>query len=319
MNVAAVTSAGQLRRQFAARLANVFASEGREGTAALDARLLLAHALEVDATRLALCDDDPVDPRTEALATALIDRRIAGEPVARIVGKSAFWGMEFDIGAQTLVPRPDSETLVEAALAFVDRRGWRERTLDLLDLGTGSGILLLALLSELPGATGIATDVEPGAILVAHRNAMRLNLADRAMFAVGNWGDALCGGFDLVLANPPYIESAQIGGLQVEVARHDPHMALDGGADGLDAIRAIFSDLDRLLARNGHGFVEIGRGQTCHVVKMAENKGFSTLLHRDLGGIERIVEVWRLTESRENRRSCSDRLKNGLGNSGRSG
>lgn len=240
MNVAAVTSAGQLRRQFAARLANVFASEGREGTAALDARLLLAHALEVDATRLALCDDDPVDPRTEALATALIDRRIAGEPVARIVGKSAFWGMEFDIDAQTLVPRPDSETLVEAALAFVDRRGWRERTLDLLDLGTGSGILLLALLSELPGATGIATDVEPGAILVAHRNAMRLNLADRAMFAVGNWGDALCGGFDLVLANPPYIESAQIGGLQVEVARHDPHMALDGGADGLDAIRRFF-------------------------------------------------------------------------------
>lgn len=296
MSVVAELSAGLLRRRLAARLADAFHREGREGTAALDARLLVAHALDVDPARLALCDDQSVDAPTERLATALIDRRIAGEPVARIVGHSAFYGLELEIGADTLVPRPDSETVVEAALAFTDRDGGRQRPLAVLDLGTGSGALILALLSQLPLARGVAVDLAPGALAVAHNNAARLGLARRTRLIIGDWGKALAGGFDIVLANPPYVESAAIAGLQVEVAIHDPHMALDGGADGLDAYRAIFADLDRLLANGGRGFVEIGFGQARSVAQLAERQGFSTTFHRDLGGIERVAELHRTAE-----------------------
>jgi len=294
MSVAAAISAGALRRRLAARLANAFACQQRDGTAALDARLLVAHALGIDPAALALGDDQPVDAATDALASALIERRIAGEPVQRLVGHSAFFGLEFEIGPDTLVPRPDSETLVEAAFGFVESTVGRGSPIAVLDLGTGCGVLLLALLAQLPRARGVAVDVAPGALAVARKNAVRLGLADRAQFALGDWGSALAGGFDVVLANPPYVESEMIARLQVEVAIHDPHIALDGGADGLDAHRAILADLDRLMERGGRGFVEVGRGQAAKVAALAEREGFSTIFHRDLGGVERIAEFRRL-------------------------
>lgn len=299
MNVTGAMSAGALRRRFTARLADAFARQQRDGTAALDARLLVAHALGVDPAALALGDDQPIDIASEALAAALIERRIAGEPVQRIVGRSAFFGLEFEIGQDTLVPRPDSETVVEAALAFVDRIAGRDHPLALLDLGTGSGVLLLALLSQLPRARGVAVDIVPGALAIARNNALLLDLADRTEFVLGDWGSALAGGFDIVLANPPYIESARIAGLQVEVAIHDPHIALDGGVDGLDPLRAILVDLDRLMVPGGRGFIEIGWGQAGTVTALGESHGFSTVFHRDLGGIERVVEFRRSSEDGE--------------------
>jgi release factor glutamine methyltransferase len=293
MNVTAALSAGVLRRRLTARLAEAFAGEGREGTAALDARLLVAHALGVDPAQLALCDDQPVDAATETLAMALIERRIAGEPVARIVGRSAFFGLEFEIGPDTLVPRPDSETVVGAALACVDRTTGRNRPLAVLDLGTGSGALILALLSHMPRANGVAVDIVGGALAVARNNAARLELEERTLLVVGDWGKALAGGFDIVLANPPYVESGEIAGLQVEVALHDPYMALDGGTDGLDAHRAIIADLDRLLAPDGCAFVEIGFRQASAVAHIAERQGLSMTFRRDLSGIERVAEICR--------------------------
>jgi release factor glutamine methyltransferase len=315
MNVTAALSAGVLRRRLTARLADAFAREGRAGTAALDVRLLVAHALDIDPARLALCDDQPVDAPTEMLTTALVERRLAGEPVARIVGRSAFFGLEFEIGPDTLVPRSDSEIVVEAALAFVDRVAGRDRPLAVLDLGTGSGALILALLSQLPRANGVAVDIAAGALAVARNNAERLKLDGRTRFVLADWGKALIGGFDIVLANPPYIESGTIAGLQVEVALHDPHLALDGGADGLDAHRAILADLDRMMAPGGRGFVEIGFRQAGVLAQLAESQGFSTTLHRDLGGIERVAELRRSAEGDDaEAEAIGAKMKIGLGN-----
>ena len=221
-------------------------------------------------------------------------------PASRSTGSSGvgeFWGLEFEIGPDTLVPRPDTETVVEAALAFVDRAGRRSAALEMLDIGTGSGAILLALLSELPAASGTAIDRVPGALSVARRNAIHLGLEKRVRFVVSDWATAVGGGFDLVLANPPYIKTSAIAGLQVEVAGYDPHFALDGGADGLDAYRAILGDLGRLLAPFGRCFVEVGYDQARAVAELGGNHGFSARFHHDLGGIERVVEFHRAPES----------------------
>ena len=297
MTVAVDARIGALRRRLAARLDRAFAAGGRQGTATLDARILLAHVLGVDAAGLALHDDESVDALSESRAIAYVERRIAGEPVARIVGRREFWGLDFELGPDTLVPRPDTETVVEAALAFLDRAGRRSEALKLLDIGTGSGAILLALLSELPAASGTAIDRLPGALSVARRNAGRLDLEKQVCFVVSDWATAVGGGFDLVLANPPYIETGAIVGLQVEVADHDPHFALDGGADGLEAYRAILGDLDRLLAPSGRGFLEVGYDQARAVAELGGNHGFSARFHRDLGGIERVVEFDRAQEN----------------------
>lgn len=293
MTVAVANRIGALRRNLAAVLKAGFAAEHRSATPALDARLLVAEAIGIDATGLALHDDQPVDEAAEARAIAFVERRLAGEPVARIIARQAFWGLELEIGPDTLVPRPDTETLVEAALGFIDSDGRRDEALALLDIGTGSGAILLALLSELPKAEGIATDRVANALTIARGNARRLGLAKRAGFVAGNWAEAVGGPFDLVLANPPYIESETIAGLQIEVRNHDPHVALDGGADGLDAYRAILADLDRLMARRGRGFLEVGFDQGKKVADLAEEHGFSTRFHRDLGGIDRVIEMFR--------------------------
>ena len=284
---------GALRRRLASMLNDAFIAGERSGTPMLDARLLVAHAFGIEPARLALHDGDIPDKKDEARAVAFIERRIAGEPVARIIGRREFWGLDFKLGPDTLVPRPDTETLVEAVLGYLDRTGKRGRAHTILDIGTGSGAIALALLSELPAATAIATDCSVGALSWAAENARRFDLADRIHFLVNDWAAAVGGQFDLVLSNPPYIESGAIATLQLEVAVHDPHMALDGGADGLDAYRRIIEDLDRLLAAEGRAFLEIGFNQAGDVGDLAKKHGYSVQFHRDLGGIERVAELYR--------------------------
>jgi release factor glutamine methyltransferase len=282
---------GALRREIAARLG------GASETPALDARLLVAHALGTDPSGIVLRDEEVAAGDLRSHVLSLAARRIAGEPVARIVGEKEFWGLRFRLSPDTLVPRPDTETVVSTALAAIDRAERRQEALRILDIGTGSGALLLALLSELPRAFGIGTDISPGAASTAAANAARLKLADRARFVVGNWADALAGGFDIVVANPPYIASPEIDGLPVEVRRYDPHIGLDGGADGLLAYRALIGDLGRLLSADGEAFFEVGAGQAEQVAGIAERSGFVPGRHHDLAGIERVVSLKRMGSS----------------------
>ena len=258
----------------------------RAGTASpgLDARLLVEGSLGMENP-----DPDMVLP-AEAL-NRLDDfamRRLAGEPVWRILGEREFWGLPFRLSPATLEPRPDSETIVEAALKeLADRRG---EALKLLDLGTGTGCLLIALLSELPHATGLGIDLSEQASLTAAGNAASNGVADRASFQQGNWTDGVTGRFDLILSNPPYIPSSDIPGLSVEVREHDPMLALDGGEDGLGPYRIFARTLPVLLAPAGVVVFEIGAGQGPDVVALMRAGGLVFRGSRnDLGGHERAL------------------------------
>jgi release factor glutamine methyltransferase len=201
-----------------------------------------------------------------------------------------FWSLPLSVNAATLVPRPETETVVEAALAAVDATGGRGRSLRLLDIGTGSGALLLALLAELPNAEGVGTDVSVAALAVAGDNAARLGLARRARFLACNIATALRGSFDLIVSNPPYVARAAIAALAPGVRDYEPHVALDGGPDGLDAYRAIAAQVPILLAPNGRLIVELGAGQSDSVVAILNAHGLAvvTLTH-DLSGLPRAV------------------------------
>ena len=212
---------------------------------------------------------------------------------ARIVGHKEFYGLDLKLTPATLVPRPETETVVDAALAVVDRRWGRDASVRIVDLGTGSGAILLALLSELPNAAGLGTDIAFAAILTARDNARRLGLAGRTTFVVGDWTGPLGAPVDVVVANPPYIESEAIAVLAPEVRDHDPRRALDGGADGLAAIDAIVSGLGRIVGRDGVGLVEIGLGQGEAVRGRAARAGFAVDLTRDLAGIDRVATLSR--------------------------
>ena len=257
----------------------------------LDARLLAGHALGLDHTRLTVESERRLsDHEADALA-ALVARRLDREPVARILGVREFWGLPLRLNEATLVPRPETETVVEAALAAVDRDGPRDRALRIADLGTGSGALLIALLRELPQASGIGTDISPRALNAACDNAGRLGLAARAEFAIGDFGAALSGAFDLMVSNPPYIASTDIDTLPPEV-RADPRLALDGGADGLDCYRTIAGQVPRLLKPGGHLVVELGMGQEPDVAAMFRMAGLVPSPARlDLGGIPRALHA----------------------------
>jgi release factor glutamine methyltransferase len=227
-------------------------------------------------------------------ATQLADhvaRRAAGEPTARILGCKEFWSLEFEVSADTLVPRPESETLVEAALASITERG---AALSVLDLGTGTGCLLLALLSELPNARGLGIDLNPGAVAVAQRNAAMLGLADRATYAAGDFAMVPADDrrFDIVLSNPPYIPEHEIAGLSREVAHFEPRLALAGGTDGFAAYRILAARLPHLLAPDGSAFLEIGQGQERAVAGiMADAELAVSAEFRDLAGIVRCLTV----------------------------
>jgi release factor glutamine methyltransferase len=251
-----------------------------------EARLLLAHAAGL--TRADLIRDP--HRRVEIGGfNDLLTRRLRHEPLAHILGRREFWSLEFQVSPATLIPRPDSETLIEAALArFADGPPRR-----ILDLGTGTGCLLLALLHEFPAAFGIGVDIAPDAARLARLNASQLGLADRAAFVASDWTNAISGRFDLVISNPPYIAAADIPGLMPEVALHEPRRALDGGADGYGAYRTILRDLPDRLLPGGAAILELGAGQAAAVSALAQQIGFAASLHLDLAGIQRAIVLSR--------------------------
>jgi release factor glutamine methyltransferase len=226
--------------------------------------------------------------RPEAARLLAFARRMAnGEPLSRVLGRREFWGLEFALSPETLDPRPESETLVEAVLARLPDRAAPQ---SVLDLGTGTGCLLLALLSELPMASGIGVDLSEEAVATARQNAQALGFADRAHFVVGDWGAALARRFDVIAANPPYVETAALRGLPREVSRYDPLRALDGGEDGLAAYRRIAPQLPALLAPSGLFVAEVGAGQSAAVAAVLQKRGLVIdAIERDLAGIERCV------------------------------
>jgi release factor glutamine methyltransferase len=259
----------------------------------LDARLLVAHALGLDHAALA-ADAARILTAEEADAiAALAARRRAREPVARIIGVKEFWGLDFKLNCATLVPRPETETVVEAALGVIDRSRARCAALKVADLGTGSGALLLALLSELPLARGIGTDVSINALSCARDNAVTLGLAARAAFVACDFGAALRAPFDLVVSNPPYVRRGDIATLAPEVRVFDPWLALDGGTDGLDAYRSIAATARNLLSPDGVLVLELGAGQLGAVEGLTAAAGLLPVggPRHDLLGIARALVV----------------------------
>ncbi len=216
---------------------------------------------------LYLKDDQPLAEAERARLESKLSRRAAHEPVSRIVGRRHFWTLDLAVSPDTLDPRPDTESLIETVVAAIPDR---KTPLTILDLGTGTGALLIALLSEYPEATGIGVDLSEGALATARINAESHGLGDRAAFAAGHWTDGVAGPFDVIVSNPPYIDSGDLAGLPPEVREHDPMLALDGGADGLDAYRAIIPAIPHLLgARRACRFSEIGEGQGDAVTRIA--------------------------------------------------
>ncbi len=278
----------QLRRQMAARLA-----AGGVETPELDARLLLAHALGCQPGELLARNETSAPSTLRSASETLIARRLAGEPVARILGHKEFWSLTFQLSPDTLVPRPDTETLVEAALSLVPDRA---APLRILDLGTGTGAILAALLTERPAATGIAVDFSESAARTARLNFEANGLSGRVAVLVADWGTAVAGGFDLVVSNPPYIAEGEMAGLAVDVRLHDPRRALVAGTDGLAAYRAIAADLPRLLKPGGFAVLELGAGQEPAVAALVQEAGLNVLgpARADLAGIPRaLCARWR--------------------------
>lgn len=253
----------------------------------LDARIILGHVLGTDLTGLVRAGDLLVEPVTIETALAAVRRRLSGEPVARILGLREFWGLAFTLSEATLVPRPDTETVVEVALSNINRRA----AFVLADLGTGSGAILAAVLSECPNAFGVAVDISLEALSTARGNLDRFGLTDRAGFVLASFADALAlGRFDLIVSNPPYIESDAISGLMPEVADHEPRLALDGGPDGLDAYRRIAGPALAALKVGGRIILEVGWRQSEAVVAILRATGFhASKIVPDLAGNPRVV------------------------------
>jgi release factor glutamine methyltransferase len=263
-------------------------------TAALDAKLLAGHALGLDALGLATRESDGVDEAAAAAVAALIQRRMSGESVARIIGEKEFYGLVFGLNAATLEPRPDTELLVDLAIAALPP-GAR-----FLDLGTGTGCIPISILANRPDTTGVASDLNAEALDMAHNNAGRHGVQWRLDFAQGDWFDALPAAsgeksFDLIVSNPPYIVSAVIDTLAREVKEFDPMLALDGGPDGLAPYRIIAAQSGRFLKPGGQVLVEIGYDQGQSVSALFSEAGFGNIsVHKDLNGLDRVVSAHHL-------------------------
>jgi release factor glutamine methyltransferase len=283
-------SAGQTvdtaRRALTAR----FKSGGKE-SAELDARLLVGAVLGLDLTGLITAAHRQLTPDDSTRLEEFARRRLAGEPVARLLGHKEFWGLPLTLSRETLVPRPDTETVVELALEMLRADGALDRQLRIADLGTGSGAILLALLSELPNAQGFGTDISQAALQTAATNAANAGLANRATFVTCDYASGLSGLFDLIVSNPPYIRSADIADLAVEVRQYDPLAALDGGADGLSAYRALIPQAACLLAPGAALVVEAGEGQSGQIEGLLSAAGLTPIgaPKTDLAGIQRAV------------------------------
>jgi len=252
-----------------------------------EARLILALALDADPGALLAWPERGLDAAAQTRFDALVRRRAAREPFSRLRGKREFWSLDFELSPDTLDPRPDSETLIEAALAAI---GDRMAPFRVLDFGTGTGCLLLALLSELPNASGLGVDRLPGAVATARRNAACLGLGGRARFQEGDWDREIAEPADVILANPPYIKTEEISGLAPEVSAFEPPAALDGGADGLDAYRVLAPATARLLAPGGVACIELGFGQSAAVAALFTESGLKIRdLRLDLSGQARCL------------------------------
>lgn len=250
-----------------------------------EARLLLCWATGRDLGGLLSLDD--VEPAQELRFAEALKRRLEREPLAFITGETGFWTLDLETGRDTLIPRADSEALIEALLDVCPDRN---EPISILDLGTGTGCLLLAALSEYPQARGVGVDLSPQAAALARRNAIRTGLRKRSVFLAGSWADALNARFDVVLSNPPYIETGDLAGLMPEVLQYEPARALDGGTDGLDAYRILCAALPTLLVPGGYGILEMGIGQIDAVSALGVSSGLRDVAHRaDLGGIERAL------------------------------
>lgn len=282
--------ADNLRQAFVAA-AKRFREAGIE-TPELDARLLLCHAAGLSHETFMAEPAREIAQGVVAQFETMTKRRLDGEPISRIIGMREFYGRDFLIDRHTLDPRPDTETLIEAALDLVARNNQREAPLRLLDLGTGTGCILLTLLAELPEVRGVGTDINANALAVASANAQRFGLAERAAFIVSDWFNSIEGCFDLILANPPYIASGEIAGLAREVKDHDPRLALDGGAGGLDAYRHIAAETAKFLRPNGAILVEIGVTQAGDVRDLFRAGGLGVderSVRHDLSGRPRVI------------------------------
>jgi release factor glutamine methyltransferase len=260
--------------------------------ARFEARLLLAHASGLTIEQLVVRGTDEAPANIIETMRSLTARRVRREPMAYILGEREFWGLPFKVSPAVLVPRPDSETLIEAVLALMpDRsRSWR-----ILDLGLGSGCLLLTLLHEYPQARGVGFEASAEALAVSQENARALGVADRASLIAGDWrrpgwADSLGGPFDLVVSNPPYIASAAVPRLMPEVSSFEPRLALDGGAEGFDAYHTLIAAGPRLVTAGGFMAVEVGEGQASEIARLFAAAGLSPRPPwKDLGGIDRIV------------------------------
>lgn len=260
--------------------------------ARFEARLLMSHASGLATEQLIARGRDSAPTTVVEALRVLTGRRVKREPMAYILGEREFWGLPFKVSPAVLVPRPDSETVIEAALTLLSDRAapWR-----VLDLGVGSGCLLLTLLREFPTATGVGLDASADALEIARTNAQALGVAGRATLAPGDWrlpgwADRLGGPFDLVVSNPPYIKSETVDRLMPEVSRFEPRLALDGGADGFEAYRAIVMAVPHLLTSGGRLLVEIGEGQVPGISKIFVSADLRmTPPWKDLAGIDRVL------------------------------
>lgn len=277
-----MTSAGDLLRALTVR----FQAAGID-SARLDARLLVAEALGVEPLRLVTHPEMVLTAQQQTAIEDMAARREDRQPISHILGRRGFWTLDLRVTPDTLDPRPDTETLVQGVL---DRVADRHAALRIVDFGTGSGCILLALLAELPNAQGLGIDQSNAALAVAAENAERNGLVGRAEFRHGDWGLGLEGPFDIIVSNPPYIPEADIAGLEPEVARHEPRSALAGGVDGLECYRALVPDIARLLAAGGIVGLEVGAGQATDVAALLKAAGLRDLcVANDLAGHGRSV------------------------------
>ena len=253
----------------------------------LDARLLVGAATGETAAGLIARPQRRLSAQEADILRGMVARRCAREPIAQILGSREFWSLEFEVSASVLTPRPDSETIIEAACRHIPAP---DRPFRVLDLGTGSGCLLLALLHEFPAASGVGVDIGAAAVTLARRNSDRLGVGARAAFVVGDWADSIAGRFDVVMSNPPYIATAEIAGLAPEVAHYEPLSALDGGRDGLDAYHAILPLTSTFLAPGGIALFEIGAGRHEAICSLASACGLAIVaLEADIAGIARVA------------------------------
>ncbi len=299
-NVALFHFAPEVSRASALKAMSYLFADAGIDTPDLDARLLLCAVLNIDATALIMDPDRPLGAGANALATAANRRRLR-EPVSRILGVRDFYGRTFELSPATLDPRPDSETLIEVALAFIRDRRLSDKPVRILDVGTGSGCLLITLLAELPHASGVATDVSVGALEITARNATRHGVSTRLSCKIADALEECDEVFDLLVSNPPYIATNEIAQLGAEVRNYDPFTALDGGADGLDIYRRIIPRIYQVIP-DGCAIFEIGHTQATAVVQLlrehARRQGWpSASVVKDLGGNARCVAQTTLRQS----------------------